>query len=164
MKYAIVGTQTTIDEAETTLKLVREWAARHGKEVLLADARAVFGRDHLESAAQHALRAQSAETMVARSISMETLRYLAGERQVADAIRVAGIRRGTHRVAIAVFGDASADALLARLGWARDDSVLGSSGKNLADIGVSQTQRETVPPDRTIDLALERVALVDVTK
>lgn len=130
----------------------------------MADARIVFGRDHLESAALHADRAKAARTMVARSVSLEALRYLSGKRQVADAIRSAGIRAGTETVALLAFGDGPLDELLAALGWRRDDSVLDAKGKDLAALGISEQERGTVDPKKAEDLALERVALVDVER
>ena len=124
----------------------------------------VFGRDHLESAALHAERAKAAGTMVARSVSMEALRYLSGKRQVADAIRLSGIRASTEAVALTSFGDAPLDELIASLGWQRDDAVLDANGKDLAALGVSKRERGTVGPKKAEDLALERVALVDVER
>ena len=164
MTYEIAGARPTVDDPEAILKTVRSWAERMGHEVLLADARVVFGRDHVESAVRHALRAQSAGTMAARTVAMEALRYLSGQRQVAEAIRVAGIRRGTSAVAVVVFGDAGMTDLLALLRWSRDDSVLNPEGKSLQAIGISQAESETLPPDRRADLAIERVALLDVEK
>jgi len=164
MTYEIAGARATVEDPEAILKTVRSWTEGTGREVLLADARLVFGRDHVESAVRHALRAQAAGTMAARTVAMEALRYLSGQRQVAEAIRVAGIRRGTSAVAVVVFGETGMTDLLALLGWSRDDSVLNSEGKSLQAIGITQVESETVPPDRRADLALEKVALLDAEK
>jgi len=162
--YSIAGARGKVGDVEAVIGEARKWAAQRGVEILLADARAVFGRDHLESAALHGLRARSTGTMIAHSVSMEALRYLAAQRQVADAMHVAGIRRDTDRVAALIFGAGSADEVIALLGWVRDDSVLDARGKDLANLGVRPADRGTVPPDRVADLALERLALVDVEK
>ncbi|HYU07209.1 MAG TPA: KEOPS complex subunit Cgi121 [Thermoplasmata archaeon] len=164
MTYSIGGARVTVGDVESIISRAREWASRNESEILLADARGVFGRDHLESAVRHGLRAESAGTMVARSVSMETIRYLAAQRQVADALRVAGIRRGTGRMAIVVFGTGSVNDVVAEFGWTRDDSVLDALGKDLEALGVGSGEQETVPSDRVQDLALERLALVDVEK
>ena len=164
MTYSIAGARGKVGDVEAVIGEAREWAAQRGVEILLADARAVFGRDHFESAALHGQRAKSAGTMVARSVSIEALRYLAARRQVADAMRVAGIRPDTDSVAIVIFGTGSPDEFIAQRGWIRDDHVLEASGKDLGALGIQSKERETVPPDRVDDLALERLALVDVEK
>jgi KEOPS complex subunit Cgi121 len=164
MTYAIIGARGKVTDPEAMIQAAREWAAHYRSEILLADADVVFGRDHLESAVSHALRAQTAGTMVSRSVAMESLRYLAAQRQVADAIRVAGIRRGTNRIAVVLFGATTVDSLLALQGWQRDDSVLEARGKSLDVLGITKEEAATVPPDRRQDLALEKVALLDVAK
>ncbi len=164
MKYAIAGARGVIEDPERAIEEVQKWAAHHDVEVFLAEAAAVFGRDHLESAIRHAVRAQSAGTMVARSLSMETLRYLSAQRQVADAIRVAGIRRGTREVAVVVFGTDSTEEVLKFFGWAGDDAVLDVRGKLFEVFGITKEEASTVPPDRRADLVLEKVALLDVLK
>jgi len=164
MRYEIGGARGTVEDHESILKTIRSWAESAGCDVLFADARAVFGRDHLETAVRHALRAHAARTMAARSVSMEALRYLSGQRQVADAIRTAGIGSGTKGVAIAVFGDSRLDDLIALIGWSRDDAVLEPKGKSLRAIGISEAESATLPSSARPDLALEKVALLDLEK
>lgn len=160
----VAGARGPVGDHEAVLRKASAWAAERASEVLLADAALVFGREHLESAALHAERAAEAGTMVARSISLESLRYLAGERQLADAIRRSGLKAGSDRAAVLLFGEASADDIIAHLGWTRDDSVLDAAGKDLAALGVPKRSRGTLPRGREADLALERVALVDVDR
>jgi tRNA threonylcarbamoyladenosine modification (KEOPS) complex Cgi121 subunit len=164
MTYEIGGARGTVDEPETVLKKAHAWSERAEGEVLLADARIVIGRDHLETAVRHALRAQSGGTMAARSVSMETLRYLSAQRQVADAIRIAGIHKGTKEIAIALFGHQGVDDLVEAFGWSRDDRVLDFEGKSFQAIGITEAEWATLPPNQRADLALEKVALLDVEK
>jgi tRNA threonylcarbamoyladenosine modification (KEOPS) complex Cgi121 subunit len=102
--------------------------------------------------------------MTTRSVGMEALLYLAAQRQVADAIRIAGIKASTSTVAVILFGGSAVDQLIALLGWSRDDGVLDARGKDLSVLGVRKLERGTVPEDRLVDLALERTALLDVLK
>jgi len=88
----------------------------------------------------HALRAQFTGTMAARSVSAEALRYLSAQRQVADAIRIAGIHRGSKELAIAVFGRSGIQELLAAFGWSRDDHVLDSAGKSFEAVGITEAE------------------------
>lgn len=164
MIHRIAGARGQTTDPEAVLRKAREWTGNHGGEALLADAGSVFGVDHLESAALHAERSQQTGSMVAHSLGLEALRYISGERQVRDAIRVAGIHPGTDRIALLLFGDGSIDELIASLGWSRDDRVLDAKGKDLALLGLGAIALSTVPPDRVVDLALERTALLDVDR
>ncbi len=163
MRYEIVGARGAVPDPKEVVDRAQAWAAERGGGVLLADASAVFGRDHLESAVLHAVRAHASGGNVARSIGLEALRYLAARRQVADAIQAAGLKAGTDRIAVVAF-DAPADELVRRLGWTRDDTVLDSGQKSLRPLGITEEQTATVPPGKVADLALERVALVDLEK
>ena len=164
MTYEVAGARGTVDDPEAVLKKAHVWSKASEGEVLLADARVVLGRDHLDTAVRHALRAQSNGTMAARTVSAEALRYLSAQRQVADAIRIAGIHRGTKELAIAVFGRAGVQELVAALGWSRDDRVLDSEGKSFEAIGITKAEWATLPPNQRADLALEKVALLDAEK
>ncbi len=164
MSHDLAGARGTIGDPAAVVRQAQAWATEHDAEVLLADARKVFGRDHLESAILHAERSRDAGTMATRSVAMEALLYLAGQRQVADAIRLAGIKKGTSAIALVVFGPASVEDFLRRFGWSRGDDVLAAEGKSIEALGITAAERDTVPGDRASDLALERAALVDVSK
>lgn len=163
MRYEIAGARLQVSDAQAEVAKAQAWAGQTHAEVLIADASMVFGRDHLESAVRHAIRARSTGSGVARDLGLETLRYLSGARQVSDAIRVAGLRAGTEAVAVVVF-EGSVEGLLAHLGWARDDVVLAVSKKALQRLGLTPAALKTVSEDRRPDLALERTALLDIEK
>ena len=164
MSHVLAGARGAVADRNAVLRDAQAWAQGEAVEVLLADASVVFGRDHLESAVLHAERARDARQMATRSVSMESLLYLAAQRQVADAIKLAGIKESTTTIALVVFGSAAVDDLILRLHWSRDDSVLSEQGKDLRVLGVRNAERGTVPEERITDLALERTALLDVQK
>lgn len=143
---------------------MREWGRANDAEVLAADARAVIGRDHLESAICHAERARNEDRMASRSLDIETLLYLSGRRQVVDAIRVAGLRKGTREIALVLWNTQEMDGFLRALGWTRDDTVLKARGKSLELLGIHELEQETAGEAAAADLALERVALLDILK
>lgn len=163
MTYDIAGARASVPDPAATVQRAQAWAAERGGQVLLADASVVFGRDHLESAVRHALRAQAAGAGAARDLGLETLRYLCARRQVADAIRAGGLKTTTRAIGVVVFAG-SAAALISEMGWARDDEVLAPAGKSLRALGIEPGEERTVPAGRTTDLALERTALVDIEK
>ena len=164
MSHQVAGALGRIGNPEAILRQATRWGTQRDAEVLLADAQLVFGRDHLESAVLHANRAKALGAMSAHSLPVETLRYLTGQRQVSDAIRIGGLHDGTTQLAVVIFGNASIDELLAEFGWVRDDAVLDATGKSVSRLGVSAREASTVPRNRKAELALEKVALVDVTK
>jgi KEOPS complex subunit Cgi121 len=163
MSYDIAGARARISDPRAAIAAAQAWAAAHGAEVLLADASVVFGRDHLDSAARHALRARASGAGVARDLGIETLRYLSAQRQVSDAIRLGGLRSGSEAIAVVAF-EGSAAGLLTQLGWTRDDAVLDPEGKSLRILGIRRSEERTVPKERIMDLALERTALLDLEK
>jgi KEOPS complex subunit Cgi121 len=164
MSHMIVGARGRIEDPESAVRRLQEWSRAHHAVVLAADARTVFGRDHLESAVRHAERAQASNRMGARTLAIETLLYVAGKRQVVDAIRVAGLRKGTRAIALVLWGVDDPDDLLSSLGWTRDDTVIEPAGKSLEVLGVTERERGTVTEAAVADLALEKVALLDVSK
>lgn len=164
MSHQILGSRGKILNPESVVKQVEEWARAQGAEVLVVDARAVFGRDHLESAILHAERAKATKTMTARTLSLETLLYVSGQRQIVDAIRVAGLRKGTEAIGIVAWDIENPDELVKCLGWTRDDRVLDAVGKSLEVLGITEQDQGTLPPTRAADLALEKVALLDLAK
>ena len=164
MTFDIAGAKASVVHPETVVRTATEWASSRGAEVSLLDARAVFGRDHLESAALHAIRARDARTMSSRSVAMETLLYAAGARQVQDAIRSVGLRPDTTAIGVVLFGSARVDDFIRDMGWTRDDGVLNAEGKSLEDFGISDQAAGTVSESQGADLVLEKVALLDVEK
>jgi KEOPS complex subunit Cgi121 len=162
--FDIAGANASAVHPEDVVRAAAEWASSHGGEVCLLDARSVFGRDHLESAALHAIRARDSRTTSSRSVAMETLLYAAGVRQVQDAIRSAGLRPDTTAIGVVLFGSARVDDFIRDMGWTRDDGVLNADRKSLEHFGISDREAKTVCDARRLDLILEKVALLDVQK
>ncbi len=164
MSFVIAGAKSSSIDPESVVRAAVAWTSSRGADACLVDARSVFGRDHLESAARHAIRAQNSRTMSSRSLAMETLLYASGERQVQEAIQAVGLRRDTTAIGVVIFGPASADDFVRDSGWTRDDGVLDAQGKALEDLGISRREAATVSKVQRADLALEKVALLDVRK
>lgn len=163
MRYEIAGARGAVNDPRGVVAKAQAWAAERGGSVLLADASVVFGHDHAESAARHAVRAQVSGAGVVRDLGLEALRYLCARRQVADAIKVGGLRPTTERTAVIAFDVPAAD-VVSLLGWLRDDAVLAPGRKSLRVLGIGEAEEQTVPSGRSADLALERTALVDLEK
>jgi KEOPS complex subunit Cgi121 len=135
------------------------------------DANAVCGRDHLESAFLHAERAMVKGSNLARTMLIEWVLCAAGVRQVDVAFKVVGIRPGTDSFAIMLIADEGLDvseeavsSLFSSIGLERDDGVLDCTEEALRILGVGDAELAAVPRDRWSDLALERVALLDLDR
>ena len=135
------------------------------------DAEAVCGREHAVSALLHASRAHAAGRGLARTLGTEWALCVAGVRQVGVALERVGVRKGTATFAIMLSfeGDAmppeeAVAAFLRGTGLERDDSVLAPKEGALRRLGVGDAELRAVPRERWTDLALERVALLDLER
>jgi KEOPS complex subunit Cgi121 len=158
--FQIVGARGAIADpgkAIERLQLLKDGS------VLALDADLICGREHLESAVEHALRSFDQLRNACNNLTMECLLYASGERQISKAQEKMGIKRGTERVALVLFGPRVEDALNA-LDLVRDDSVLDASVEKALRFGVERKEIEALAPERASDLVLERVAFVDILK
>jgi len=159
--FAVFGARAIRGHIDEVLRTVQDAARARGGDAQLLDASAVFGRDHLRSAYEHAARARDRGTAVASSLSVEFLRYAAGERRIDRAIRRIGAKPGSP-VAVALFGGISPHAAAKAGSLIRDDGVLAPKGKSLRRLGITAGEARAIPRAKAVDLVLERVALADL--
>jgi KEOPS complex subunit Cgi121 len=134
-----------------------------GGRVLALDAGMVCGREHLESAVEHALRAFDRGTNSANDIMMETMLYASGERQISKAREKMSLKEGSESVALVLFGAHKDEALLVSE-LEEDESVLECKVDKLVRFGIEPQELDAVPPGKAKDLVLERVAFVEIMK
>ena len=158
--YEIVGARGEVHGLSQLLNRLQ--SARRG-HVLALDAGMICGREHLESAVEHALRAFARGTNSANDIMMETILYASGERQISKAREKMSVKEGADSVALVLFG-ASKDDVLKITGLEEDDAVLECSRSKLIRFGIEPGELDAAPSGRTSDLALERVAFVEILK
>lgn len=137
-------------------------ASEHGVQVLVLRAEMVFGLDHLRAAYCHAKDAIDSGRGASDSISMETLLYASGERQLGAAIKKMSVDDSTQEMVVAWLGE---NGLEPAHGWiALSDADTGPSIESLKKFGISELELRTVVPGREAELILEKVAAVDVLK
>jgi KEOPS complex subunit Cgi121 len=158
--YEIVGARGKMRDPGQLLGRLR--SVKRG-EVLALDADMVCGREHLESAVEHAYRAFDRGTNSSNNMMMETMLYSSGERQISKAQEKMSVKTGSDRVALVLFG-ARKDEVLQIAGLEEDESVLECTGSKLARFGIEPRELEAVPSEKAIDLVLERVAFVEILK
>ncbi|MCU0861123.1 MAG: KEOPS complex subunit Cgi121 [Methanomassiliicoccales archaeon] len=132
-------------------------------QVLALSAACVCGREHLEVAAEHALRAFQRGTNSANNVMMETLLFASGERQIARAQEKMSLKEGDDAVALVLFGASPAEVLQVS-GLEQDDSVLECDELKLRRFGITAMEAGSVPEGLARDLVLERVAFVEILK
>ena len=158
--YEIVGAKGIDIDPQELVRTLR--TIDHG-EVLVIDADVVCGREHLQSAVEHAERSINAGTNSCKDMAMETMLFVSGERQISKAQEKMSPKAGSQRFALVLFDANVTDVL--ELSWlVRDDSVLECTRAKAVSFGISKTELETAGEDKAQDLVLERVVFVEIAK
>mgnify|MGYP001259469338 CR=1 FL=1 len=171
----VVGARGTIQNVDEFLQQLLGFSEEHHLVIQALDAKAVYGKDHLVSAAEHAVRAFHQGRNAMNSLALELLLYAAGERQIQKAIKKMGVKQGKGQVAFVIIdkkkrpakgktNDMIVASLVRIFHFVRDDKVLEGTKDTLTRFGITQREIWTVPEQRYGDLILEKVALVDVIK
>ena len=161
VKTDILGARGQVSDPEA---LIRSLQHIGGGEGLAMDADMVCGKGHLVSAVMHASRAFERGLNVSQSMTGETMLYASGERQISKAVKKMGVKVGTERLAIILFGVVDPDKAIATLAFERDDDVLEPSVEKAVRFGITPEELKAVPADMFEDLVLERVAFVGLQK
>lgn len=128
-----------------------------GGEVILFDPDYVYGSDMIEAAAEHAERTFKHGTNRSKTILTETIIYAASERQISKALSKMRPKEGrTDYVALLI---GISDPRLDEIGMMRDDSLIDGTPEKAKRMGLNNDMG--IPCE---DLALERVALLDLAK
>jgi KEOPS complex subunit Cgi121 len=153
------------------MRQLQRAAKDHDLVAQVLDATAVCGRVHLESAFLHASRAMERGNNLARTLLIEWVLCAAGVRQVDLAFQRVGVRPGTDRFAVMLIadddlvpGEEQVAEVLDAAELARNDSVLECDEAALRTLGVGDAELAAVPRDRWPDLALERVAMLELER
>jgi KEOPS complex subunit Cgi121 len=173
----VVGAQGNIQDVDSFLKQVLSFAQKHHVVIQVFDANMVYGKNHLISAVEHAIRAMKRKTNATNSTNMEILLYASGERQIKTALPKMGVKKGESVIAFVFvdelyniesvngkISDFEISDFISKLGLVMDDHVLEGDEKVLRNFGVSDEELSTVMKAKYGDLILERVALVDIIK
>jgi len=156
----ILGARGEASSASDLMVLVQSLPC----DVLPLDADVVCGKAHLEAAVIHAKRAMEQGTNASTTISMETMLFASGERQISKAKEKMGVKNGMRHFALVLFDCDDPADILRRLRMIKDDLVLMPSREKAIAFGIESNELETVPEWQAADLVLERVAFVEILK
>lgn len=173
----IKGAVGKIQDPGYVLNKLRVISEKNKIEIQILDANSVFGKNHILSAFKHALRAFKENRNSMRKFSMEFTLYLAGERQIKDAIRKTGISEETEKFVVVFFCQEDWKDIEGSIGEEEADKIIKEIGLNpvnniFDDIDIAKLKRfgftdeeiNTVGKDKYEDLVLEKVSMLDVMK
>jgi KEOPS complex subunit Cgi121 len=168
-----------LDDADRFLKTVR--VAIRPATIQMVDAKRVAGERHLFFDFINAQKAFKQGGMISEKLEVETLLYASGQRQIARAIEMLGIKPMTSEVATIIIASneeevEKAKGVLTRLVFGiRDDRTLEIRGESKADniiktFGITEHELEAMNRSRSSKneviswLVVERVALLAATR
>jgi len=169
----VIGAKGSIQDMDLFFKQILNLSKEYKIVIQVIDADIVYGKNHLISASQHAVRAFGQKKNSTNSLAMEILLYASGERQIQRAIQKVGIKKGNVNIALVFVDEVQGNGkvsdtivgkILGVLNLTRDDKVLEGDIDTLRKFGVTQQELMTVPKNKHRNLILEKVAMVDVIK
>ncbi len=164
----VIGAHGNVRDVEIFLKKILDFSDKHQVIIQMFDADLIFGKNHLISAVQHAIRAMKNNTNTTNSLGMEILLYASGERQLKLAIPKIGVKKGGSNIAFVFVKDIIPEGLinelLGLLSLKRDDKVLEGDIDTLKRFGLNKKEINTVTKAKYEDIILEKVAMVDIIK
>jgi KEOPS complex subunit Cgi121 len=160
----IVGLRGKVDSSDEFLKKAKKSFGEKKALVQFFNADMILGKEHIESAIEHARRAFRTNKNVSQSMAMEILIYVSGEPQIASAIKKVGITDNCKRIAMVVDDKIEIEVLLKDLNMELDDEVLKFTEEKALAFGIKEEEIFAVEKGKRRDLVLERVAMVDVRK
>jgi KEOPS complex subunit Cgi121 len=167
----VIGAKGKIQDINSFLKRIIILSNRYDMVIQVVNADFVYGKDHLFSAVEHAIRSFKNRMNSLNSLSLEMLLYASVERQIQKAIEKIGIKNGNQKIAFIFIkennrkiSDDEVEHVLSSLNLKRDDKVLEGDVDTLKRFGITEDELSTIPESKYGDLLLEKVALVDIIK
>jgi len=166
--YKIFGAIGLIKDSDIFLNKINEFSNKNNLKIQVFDADLIFGKNHIVTSINHALRSIKNNKHTTNSIEMEIMLYASGERQLKLAIPKMGIKKNTKNIAFILISDNIKNDIIKKLlnflSLKRCDSVLSINGKNLKKFGINEKEIKTVSSDNFEKLIIEKVAIVDIIK
>lgn len=158
-----------IDDLNRFLEIIRAIGERNHTHIIIFNREAMAGKDHVISALNHAIRAETEKRRISNSLEMEALLYASGSRQCIDGMKF-GVCPGKNQVYVCLcpWNSEAWNALLEHATPSDDDWENIPEQKALFLMDLFEITPEEVRAaggtHMIRDLVLERVALLDVYK
>ena len=169
----ILSGQVNIDDVNSFMEKIQEISKINQITIQAFNADMICGKNHLYSAAAHAIRSEKQHSKTTHSLAMELLLYAAGERQVKHALEKMGITKGKNNLALVIVNfyskkqnvvDRCIESLIEQFNIQIDDSLLICSMKKMKNFGITDKQLKSVSEENYEYLILEQIAQVDIIK
>ncbi|MBS7288412.1 MAG: hypothetical protein KIH01_06620 [Candidatus Freyarchaeota archaeon] len=159
---------------DAALQLTREAESRFGVTVQFFDASLVATWEHVFFSALNAVKAIEAGRSIARSLGIEVLVRLSGQRQISVALEMFGLKSGCKGLGVVAIGrsagavENAARYVVERLGVEEDNSVLELNHDKAEQIkkafNIEDTELEAVQAEEEFEAivkcCIERCALL----
>jgi len=171
--YKIFGAKGSIDDTNNFIDKITVFSKKKNILIQVFDADLIFGKNHVITSINHALRAIERKKNTTNSVAMEILLYASGERQLKLAIPKMGIKYNTNKIAFILLNNINSDInisnnlideLLGFLSLTRCDDVLNGNEKTLKKFGIDKNEIKTITKNNYEKLVIEKIALVDIIK
>lgn len=160
MEINIFGAEGQIGNINDILLVISNLEKQHKSTIQLFRADRIFGKEHLQTAAELADRSWDRNIARANTLGMEILLYAAAERQISGAIEKLGFSPENTKFAIVTVGQIKPEDVLTSLNLQAAE-VLDPEGKDYSIFDVSQ---EELKMASISDIVLERIALSELNK
>ena len=144
------------ESIQSLLGAVKSFSEDHGVMVQLFDNASIAGDEQLYSALYHAIRAEVSGRSRTRDLSVDVLRYTAGERQIHVALQNVGITECTEKIITLLYFQSGITM--------KKQDILNRFRDICEQLNIEIHHETTFTPARQQALmqVLERIALVDL--
>jgi len=163
--YKIFGAKGLIDNTDKFLDKITIFSKKNDCIIQVFDADLIFGKNHIITSIDHALRSIEQKKNTTNSIAMEIMLYVSGERQLKLAIPKMGIKNYTKKIALILISNNIKitnnfiDEFLKFLSLKRCDAVLNCNEKKLNKFGIDENEIKTISKNNYEKLVIEKVAV-----
>ena len=140
----------TEERRDLLIEAVRGLSRPQGAVIQTFDSSRIFRERHLISALYHAVRSKESGLSRSRDLSVDVVRYAAGERQIHLAFDKVGLRKGTRGIAVLVYSPEK-----------EIEGIPETLTRILKENGFREAEEPAVKTEKELE-ALERAALLDL--
>ena len=166
-QYTVFGMKGPIKSVPDLLKRVEAYSKENKVQIQLVNASKVYGKEHLEVAAEKAITNFDLKWNRANSLPVEALLHASARKQISEATEFMGIKEGDWDLGVMAFTELTnldpPKDIASALGHEEDDSVLRpGSDVTLDELGVDPVLRMMFPREEWPNLVIERITMFHI--
>lgn len=157
-----IGCNGKIDDVEVFIGKVKSLESERDVNIQAINAEFIFGKDHLTSAKDHAIRAFERDENICETLPMEILLYASGEVQIKRSLDKLGLKPESCSMVMIVEGEIDKREIVDTLDLRIDETVFEPDLSKLQEFGIEK--KSNLNEEDAKNFVLEKVALVDLRK